>query len=1770
MSRSRPVRIFSRARGWVVVIALAAIFGVTAVALAMSPGHVTDLSLGLSSSYAEHPSTTYTIGFSTSSSGALSSGQGIVIQLAGGGVPSGLDHVEFWDAGSGTTQTAGASVSGNVVTVAVPSAIATATALRVQIDGVTNPNAGSYGCSVHTTTDSGVASTSYAISKIRVTGYFTAENKVYDGGVDATILSTGLYGVNEGDDVQLTGVAMFDTKDAGVGKNVWMSSTSLQGADAGNYTLTSVETTTADIDKQDLTVSGIVVSDKVYDGSDAADVDFSGATLNGVVGYEDVTLDSSGCSATFDGAGVGTHSVSLSGLALTGAAAGNYSLVTPDELRASITPAELSVSGAVAQDKTYDGSDSATVDFSGATLTGVAGSDDVTLDSSEYSASFDTKDVGTGKPITVSGLALSGSDAGNYTLDELDGLSADITARDLTVSATADDKTYDGGSDASVELSTDALGTDDVEPSYTAATFDTKDAGDGKTVTVSGIGISGADAGDYNLLSTTATTTADVSPLEISIDHAWALDKTYDATDSAAVSFVGATLNGVLEGDDVSLDPSSYTATFDTKDVGDDKPVTVSGVALSGADAGNYTLDQPEGLTASVFPREIGVVGAVAQNKTYDGEPSAMVDFSSAEATGVLPGDDVSLDTSDYCAGFSDFNVGNGIPVTVEDVTLSGNDAGDYTLDQPTGLSADITPAEISIVDAVAQDKTYDGTSTASVDFSQAWLDGESYWDVFFSDLWIDTSGYSAGFNDKTVADGKPVAVTGVTLAGPSAGNYTLDQPTGLSADVTPAELSVDGAVAQDKTYDGTSTASVDFSGAHLAGVIGTDDVHPDWSGYSASFDSQSAGDGKPVYVSGMSLSGDDAGNYTLDQPDVLSADITAKDVTGSFRALNKMYDGTTDAETTGRTLVGLIPGDDVSLDGAAAFDTKDVGNGKTVTIDSPTLGGGQSGDYVLDSVDTTTADITAKHVGGSFGASDKVYDGTTLATTSGRTLFGVLDGDDVSLAGTATFDTKDVGTDKTVTIETPTLSGGDAGDYTLDSVGTTTAAITAAHVTGSFSASDKVYDGTKLATTSDRTLFGVLDGDDVSLAGTATFDTKDVGTDKTVTIETPTLSGGDAGDYTLDSVDTTTAAITAAHVTGSFGASDKVYDGTRLATTSDRTVVGAVEGDDVSLAGTATFDTKDVGTDKTVTIETPTLSGNDAGDYTLDSVGTTTAAITAKALTLGGASAVSKVYNGNPGATIDFTDAHLVGVVESEDVGFDKSGYTASFADKAVGTTRTVTVGGIVLTGTDSGNYTLTQPTGLTADITPVNLTISGAAAVGKVYDRTTNATLDLSGAHLDGVVGGDSVAIDQSHASGTFDTKDVGSGKTVTVTGITLSGTDAGDYRVTQPGPLSADVTPKDLTISGAVAQDKPYDGTTSATVAFSEASLVGVVSGDSVSIDASGYTATFGTKDVGTDKAVTVTGVGLSGADAGDYTLSQPSGLTASITDSPPVARADSGAVVSGGTLTVAAPGVLGNDTDTEGDGFTASLVGDVSHGALTLDADGGYTYTPAAGFSGVDSFSYHAYDGSAYSNTATVTITVSPADPSAVTFGIVSTTKTRVHWTNNAGSTGCRVYLGSTLLYSLSSAHASDTCTVSQFFGPKSQVYVLDVGGNGTTSSKVRAVYSPTTAVTLGTVNFTGDSSALSSTAKSKLNTFASLIASKGFTAVTVYGYAAQSGTTAYRLKISAARAAAVKSYLASRFKALKVSVTITAVARGSADPVGPPLSDANRRVDVIVR
>ena len=149
--------------------------------------------------------------------------------------------------------------------------------------------------------------------------------------------------------------------------------------------------------------------------------------------------------------------------------------------------------------------------------------------------------------------------------------------------------------------------------------------------------------------------------------------------------------------------------------------------------------------------------------------------------------------------------------------------------------------------------------------------------------------------------------------------------------------------------------------------------------------------------------------------------------------------------------------------------------------------------------------------------------------------------------------------------------------------------------------------------------------------------------------------------------------------------------------------------------------------------------------------------------------------------------------------------------------------------------------------------------------------------------------------------------------------------------------------------------------------------------------------GVLTLGTGGAFTYVHDGSGASDSFTYRISdgnsQSNVATVTITvgaaNAPPVANADTYTVDEDGTLTVAAPGILGNDTDPEGAILTVVAGDPPTHGTLTLNANGSFTYVPQPNYFGTDSFTYAASDGALSSASATVTINVTAVNDAPVT-------------------------------------------------------------------------------------------------------------------------------------------------------------------------------------------
>ena len=550
-------------------------------------------------------------------------------------------------------------------------------------------------------------------------------------------------------------------------------------------------------------------------------------------------------------------------------------------------------------------------------------------------------------------------------------------------------------------------------------------------------------------------------------------------------------------------------------------------------------------------------------------------------------------------------------------------------------------------------------------------------------------------------AEGLPVGAHTITAKYSGDNTYQSSISTAITLTVTPANLTVTGITADNKVYDGSTTATLHTAGVGLQGVVVGDNVTPNAGSTAGTFSDENIGLGKTVTVAGITISGGSIGNYTLIQP-TTTANITPKELTVTgVTASNKVYDGNMNAvlNTAGATLSGVVNSEDVKLNGGTGtFSDANVGDAKTITVAGLTLTGTAAGNYQLSaSAVTTAANITkADQVITWSNPADIVY-GTVLSSTQlNATVAGVSGG---SAPGALTYTTP-VGT---------LLNAGSGQNLSVTAAATTNYNSATASVTINVL---KVTPVITWANPADIT-YGTL------LSATQLNATADVPGTFTYTPPSGTkLNAGPGQNLKVDfaptdavnysaATKTVTINVAKAPLTASFTANDKPYDGNTTATIATRKVNGVVGSDDVSLTGgVATFADKNVGTGKTVTATGFSVSGASVGNYVLSSPSASaTASITPLPLTVTGITANDKVYDGTTTATLNTSGATLVGVISPDVVTLNTSGATGTFADKEIGTAKTVTITGLTISGTDAGNYTLTQPT-TRASITapPVN----------------------------------------------------------------------------------------------------------------------------------------------------------------------------------------------------------------------------------------------------------------------------------------------------------------------------------------------------------------------------------------------------------------------------------------------------------------------------------
>nr|WP_315409742.1 YDG domain-containing protein [uncultured Selenomonas sp.] len=629
-----------------------------------------------------------------------------------------------------------------------------------------------------------------------------SQTKTYDGNTnaDATQFSATLNNVVTGEESLVTATATgaaYNSKDVATASKVTYTGLALTGTGAANYTVATTAEGAGTISRRELTLGTVAAQTKTYDGTTAADAGKFSAGLNNTVAGDSVTATAAG--ATYNSKDVaGANTVNYTGVALGGADAGNYSLDAVAQGTGTITRRALTFDAVAAQTKTYDGNTNADAAQFSATLGNIVAGEENSVSATAAGATYNDKNVAGANKVSYTGVALTGTGAGNYSIADTAQGKGTITKRALTLgTVTAQTKIYDGTTAADAgkfsAALTNAIAGDSVAATATGAAYNSKNVAAASTIGYTGVALSGADAGNYSLAATTAQGAGTITARELTLGTVASQSKTYDGTRAADASKFSAALNNAVAGDNVTA--AAAGATYNDHNVAAARTIDYTGVSLGGSDAGNYSLAataaQGEGR---ITPKELNLAltGGARFDKTYDGTANvaqSLTKGTNYNLNGFVTGEGTDIELSAVTGKYADKNAARDKAVTFDGLTLTGTGAGNYTLNKTTLTgTGTITKRALTLGAVAAQTKTYDGTTAADASKFRAALNN-----VVAGDS-VTAAAAGALYNDKNVARANRIDYTGVALSGVDAGNYSIANTAQGAGTITHRELTLTAA----------------------------------------------------------------------------------------------------------------------------------------------------------------------------------------------------------------------------------------------------------------------------------------------------------------------------------------------------------------------------------------------------------------------------------------------------------------------------------------------------------------------------------------------------------------------------------------------------------------------------------------------------------------------------------------------------------------------------------------------------------------------------------------------------------------------------------------------------------------------------------------------------------------------------------------------------------------------------------------------------------------
>ncbi|WP_281321933.1 YDG domain-containing protein [Flavobacterium aestivum] len=653
------------------------------------------------------------------------------------------------------------------------------------------------------------------------------------------------------------------------------------------------------------------------------------------------------------------------------------------------------------------------------------------------------------------------------------------------------------------------------------------------------------------------------------------------------------------------------------------------------------------------------------------------------------------------------------------------------------------------------------------------------------------------------------------------------------------------------KIYDNTTIATI--ATRSLAGLVGADVVS--YTGGTAAFTpNENVGTEKIVNATGLSLSGVDAGNYTVNTAASTTANITVRTLTITAAPNTKNYDGTVSSASTPSITSGSIQTGDTS-GFTETYDTKNKGVGKTLTPSGIVNDGNSGNNYAYTFVNSSAGVINARTLTVTAAANTKAYDGTTTAAAIPTITTGSLVSGDIGTFS-ETYDTKNQGSGKTMTPVLVSIVDGSstdmAGNYSVTLATSANSVINKRPITVTATANTKMYDGTTIAAAVPTITNGTLASGDVGIFN-ETYTTKNQGVGKTMTPVLVSIVDGSnanmAGNYIVTLATSATGTINMLPITITAVTNTKTYDGTTSAASVPIVTSGVVQTGDVA-AFTEVYANKNVGSSKILIPAGIVNDGNSGNNYAYTFVNDVTGVINARALTINGA-VTSKIYDGGTGSSTP--PAITSGVVQSGDI----AAFTQTYDNRNVGSAKTLMPSGVVTDGNSGNNYTYIYFASNNGTITSRALTITGAQS-SKVYDATTSSP-SLPIVTIGAIQTGDVANFTQ-----VYNNKNVGTAKTLIPSGSVTDGNGGNNYTYTFNNLTTGSnrqITALAITVTAAT-NTKIYDGNTSA------AATPTVTSGAVQSGDVTNFIEVYSNASAGTNKILIPSGSVTDGNNGNNY--------------------------------------------------------------------------------------------------------------------------------------------------------------------------------------------------------------------------------------------------------------------------------------------------------------